>query len=92
MQSEEFTPGWEPVHVGFEDAAFSIGGVNPWAHARSWRRVSQDSIVVPHPSYRHQRHRAWVYEVDAHGKAIRFAAAELSNGVWGFYVPHHPNP
>ncbi|GGP21617.1 hypothetical protein [Silvimonas iriomotensis] len=87
MQLEEFTKGWEPVHVGLEGAALSIAGINPWLHALTWHMVQELHIVVPHPSYPQQRHRAWVYEVSTGNKTIRFAATELSNGVWGFYVP-----
>lgn len=29
----------------------------------------------------------FVYELDIDGRAIRFAAGEYSNGVWGFYEP-----
>jgi hypothetical protein len=87
MQLEDFTEGWVPVHVGLEGASLSIGGINPWLHASNWRSVQQEHIVVPHPAHRHERHRAWIYEVTANGKITRFAATELSNGVWGFYVP-----
>jgi hypothetical protein len=89
MQLEDFTEGWGPVHVALEGTALSIGGINPWLHANNWRMVQQEHIVVPHPSYRQERHRAWVYEVTSNGKTTRFAATELSNGVWGFYVPSH---
>lgn len=89
MHLEAFTAGWEPVHIGLEGAAFSIGGINPWLCVSSWRLAQQEHIVVPHPSYRSERHRAWIYEVTSNGKTTRFAAAELSNGVWGFYVPRH---
>jgi hypothetical protein len=89
MQLEDFTEGWEPVHVGLEGAALSIDGINPWQHATSWRRVQEAHIVVPHPSHRQERYRAWVYEITSNGKTMRFAATELSNGVWGFYVPRH---
>jgi hypothetical protein len=91
MESDEFTGGWQPVHVGFEGAALSIDDIDPWMHTSNWQLASQQSIVVPHPSYRHQRHSASVYEVSAHGKKIRFAASKLSNGVWGFYVPINAN-
>lgn len=85
MQLEDFTEGWASVHIGPEGGALSIEGVNPWSQC--WRRVSANAIVVPHPSYSQQRHRAWIYEVDGAGKVVQFAATELSNGVWGFYVP-----
>lgn len=84
MQLEDFTVGWASVHVGPEGGALSIEGVSPWS--RSWRRVSSEAIVVPHPSHSQERHRAWIYEIDGVGKVVRFAATELSNGVWGFYV------
>ena len=87
MSMEDFTPGWTPIHVGFEGAELSIGGINPWRHANAWRRVRQEDIVVPHPSYPHQRHRASVYELAWNGTTTRFAVTELSNGVYGFYVP-----
>jgi hypothetical protein len=87
MHPKDFTPGWDPVHIGVEGAALSIGGVNPWLHASEWHRVHEDHIVVPHPTYPHERHQAWVYEITTNGQTTRFAAAELSNGVWGFYVP-----
>ena len=80
----ELTPGWRPVHVGLEGDAVSVNGVALWRH--NWRQLSEDAVVVPHPSYPSERHKAWVYEVDANGETARFAAGELSNGVWGFYV------
>lgn len=79
------TPGWQSVHIGFEGAALSIDGVNPWNH--SWVGLSADPIVVAHPSYPDQRHSATAYEISLFEKRVVFAAAELSNGVWGFYVP-----
>lgn len=85
MKPDAFTEGWHPVHVGLEGSTFAIDGINPWSHVESWQRAAPEAIVVPHPSYRDQRHRAFVYEVVASGKTVRFAAAELSNGVWGFY-------
>jgi hypothetical protein len=90
MQLNDFTEGWEPIHVGFEGADLSIDGINPWLHINNWKKVQQKHIIVPHPSYRNQRHHASVYEVASNGKTTRFAAVELSNGVWGFYAPHHP--
>lgn len=86
MLTEEFTAGWKSIHVGLEGTPLSINGINPWLHVVNWQRVSQGHIVVPHPSYPSQRHRASVYEVTIPGKTICFAATELSNGVWGFYV------
>lgn len=91
MQLEDFTDGWEPVHVGLEGTAFVIVGINPWLHANNWRRVGPQHIVVPPPAYRQECQRACIYEIAANGATTRFAAAELSNGVWGFYVPSAGN-
>ena len=85
MSLESFTPGWRPIHVGLEGDGFSIEGVNPWKQA--WRSRGAEPLVVPHPSYPEERHKAWVYEIESAGKLVRFAAGELSNGVWGFYGP-----
>ncbi|MDT4329940.1 hypothetical protein ACQE3E_03945 [Methylomonas sp. MED-D] len=85
MPLDTFTPGWKPVHVGVEGDGVSILGLKLWKF--KWQSVGQEPIVVPHPSYLHERHQAWVYEVETSSKVVRFAAGELSNGVWGFYVP-----
>jgi hypothetical protein len=85
MPLEDFTPGWQMIHVGLEGSSVSLDDVNPWEH--SWTQLSEESIVVPHPSHPQERHRAWVYEVEGQSKRVRFAAGELSNGVWGFYLP-----
>ena len=79
------TPGWRFVSIGFEGDPTDIGGgLNPWA--LDWRDT-KGWIVVAHPSYPLQRHTMSVYEVDETPSAVVFAAGELSNGVWGFFVP-----
>lgn len=84
MPLEEFTPGWVSVHVGIEGDCVSLQGLNPWKC--NWHHLADEPIVVPQPSHPHERHRAWVTEIENSGKMIQFAAGELSNGVWGFYV------
>jgi hypothetical protein len=79
------TPGWRFAHIGLEtDPADLGGGLDPWTltwgDAIGW-------IVVAHPSYPWQRHSVAAYAVSVDGRQLRFAAGELSNGVWGFYVP-----
>lgn len=54
MPLKDFTPGWKIAHIGFEGAAVSINGINPWG--LSWKRVSDEAIIVPHPSYPTERH------------------------------------
>jgi hypothetical protein len=77
--------GWRDIHVGFEGDGLKIGGVEVWK--REWRRTGEPHLNLPHPSYQHQIHRYDIYEIGDAGHSIRFAAGELSYGVWGFYVP-----
>ena len=75
---------WRDVHVGLADDGVEIGGLDVWR--QEWRRTG-DSVQLPHPAHPHQRHLFDIYEAGPPESAIRFAAGELSNGVWGFYVP-----
>lgn len=88
QKSDEATPGWMPAGIDFEGEAIDVSGLNPWAvGTKEWRGLNE-WIVVPHPAYPNQRHVADVYEITApEGRIVTFAAAELSNGVWGFFVP-----
>ena len=81
----EVTPGWRCVHIGVENDDASFCGVSFWKSR--WRRLSDQDIVVAHPSYPQQRHKMFVYELDGPAGPLKFAAGEFSNGVWGFYVP-----
>lgn len=81
----ETTSGWRLVYIGAEDVVASLGGVDPWK--RKWRSVSPTSIVVAHPSFQAQRHDFRVYEMNGSTGPVRFAAGEVSNGVWGIFVP-----
>jgi len=76
---------WKNVHVGFEGDGVKVGGLQIWDE--NWRPTGETAVLLPHPSYPHQRHRFDIYEVGPQERPIRFAAGELSNGVWGFYVP-----
>ena len=76
---------WHSVHIGFENDGVEIGGVKIWP--AKWRETGQDPVMLPHPAYPNQRHRFDIYEVGSAARPVRFAAGELSNGVWGFYVP-----
>jgi hypothetical protein len=76
--------GWRNVHTGIEGENFELGGVQVWRH--NWRRTDEDTLRLPHPSYPNQVHRFDIYEIGSIDHPVRFAAAELSNGVWGFYV------
>ena len=76
---------WRDVHVGTEGDDLRLGGIDVWR--QSWRRTGEDPMQLPHPSYQHQHHRFHIYEIGSLDHPVRFAACELSNGVWGFYVP-----
>ena len=47
----------------------------------------KDAVQLPYPSYPQQRHRFSIYETGPHSSPVCFAAAELPNGVLGFYIP-----
>lgn len=76
---------WQSVHVGIEGDSLEIGGLEVWRH--KWRSTGEPHIDLPHPSYRNQTHQFNTYEIGDAGHLVRFAACELSNNVWGFYVP-----
>jgi hypothetical protein len=76
---------WWDVHIGFEGDDFRLGGLAVWKE--EWRPVDTGHLNLPHPTYRDQIHRYDIYEIGEAETLVRFAAGELSNGVWGFYVP-----
>ncbi len=76
---------WRAVHVGFANDGLTIDGGDIWK--RKWRRTHDPVLQLPHPAYPDQQHYFDIYEMDGPTGPIRFAAGELSNGVWGFYVP-----
>jgi hypothetical protein len=63
---------------------FDLDGLNPWQH--EWIPQSQ-RIVVAHPSYPSQRHDVDVWMIEALDGTIRFAAGEMSNLAWAFFLP-----
>jgi hypothetical protein len=77
--------GWREVHVGFENDDLKIGGFRVWR--QPWRATQSPPVQLPHPAHPDQRHRYDIHEIGDARNPIRFAASELSNGVWGFYVP-----
>ena len=77
--------GWRDVHVGVEDDGLKIGGLEVWKH--TWRWTSEPALDLPHPAYPNQTHRYRICEIGDSANPVRFAAGELSNGVWGFLVP-----
>lgn len=81
--------GWRSVHVGFAKDGLQLGGRDVWAE--TWRATADPPVHLPHPAHPTEIHRYTIQEIGNGPATVRFAAAELSNGVWGFYVPT-PNP
>lgn len=78
---------WRQAHIGFEMDDLKIGGLGVWSHA--WRSVDVPPLRLAHPAYPQQIHDFTVQEIAEGASVVRFAVGELSNGVWGFYVPRH---
>jgi hypothetical protein len=76
---------WRAVHVGFDNDGLTLGGIVIWE--QHWRPAGVPPVELPHPAHPHQRHSFDIYTVGDPATPIRFAAGELSNGVWGFYLP-----
>jgi len=75
--------GWRAAHIGFERDGLLIDGLDVWA--LPWRPEGDRRVSLAHPAYPAQMHEFTIYAVDDGKTATRFAVAELSNGVWGFY-------
>jgi hypothetical protein len=69
--------------VSGEGQSFLIDGIDVWKH--EWVTVSGEAATVTDPLYG-QTFRFHVYEINAEGRTIRFAAGEFSNSVFGFYT------
>jgi hypothetical protein len=72
---------WKEAHIGVEGDGVVIHGVDIWK--AEWQPTGED-VDLAHPAYPKQTHRYAVYVTD---NDVKFAAGELSAGVWGFYVP-----
>jgi hypothetical protein len=77
--------GWRAQHVGFENDAFKLGDLEVWRWP--WRSAGLARLRLPHPAHPQQSHDFDIYEIGNARFPLRFAVGELSNGVWGFYVP-----
>ena len=81
---------WIARHIGFERDGLTLDGVDIWNGV--WRPVVAPPVVLPHPAHPAQRHAFRLFDVADGSRVVRFAADELSNGVWGFYtrIPDDP--
>ncbi len=75
--------GWQPAHVGFADDDLVLDGLAVWS--LTWREEPGGRVMLAHPAHPTEQHTFTIYNADDGARATRFAAAELSNGVWGFY-------
>lgn len=78
------TPGWRAVGVVLDGDPIDVHGLNPWEH--SWRDTGEH-VAMRHPSWPTQVHRMPAYTMTEGTRTVTFAAGELSNQVWGFFVP-----
>jgi hypothetical protein len=75
---------WQYTHIGIGGDYATIHGLRVWKH--KWRQVSTETVALPHPTHPTQIHDYRIYEIGDSLRPVRFAAAELSNNVWGFYI------
>lgn len=61
-----------------------IGSESVWD--QKWRILPGERLRLPHPSHRDQIHEFDICEIGLPAAPVRFAVAELSNGVFGFYT------
>ena len=85
FDSIERDAGWREAHIGFANSGLRLDGLEVWKE--KWRSLHLPSVNLPHPAYRQQIHAYDIYEIGPLEKPVRFAVGELSNGVWGFYIP-----
>lgn len=81
---EPVTPNWQVVGAVVEFDPIEVRGVNPWDHYHDWTEVGR--VTVRDPLYGWQQDHLTVYEITTAGGPLRFAAGEVSYGVWLFAV------
>ena len=81
---ERATTEWKLHAVVADGEPLIISGVDVWAS--EWEPTAETPLVVPHPNYPSQEHELQPYRVFSGNHSAYFAAGELSNNVWCFYV------
>jgi hypothetical protein len=81
---------WKSIGCVSDGEPIYIGGVNVWDY--EWIPAKEPRVKLAHPSYLNELHDFEIYYisvdyVDFKGVKFKFAATELSNTVWGFYIP-----
>lgn len=75
---------WKYVKTIVDGEIYEIQGLNIWDF--DWQDTGE-RVTVKHPLY-NQEHVLTVFEFSYNGSAIKFAAGEFSNCVWGIYLPN----
>lgn len=75
-------PGWRFVGSCFDGDPFAIEGVDVW---RPWTPTGERAVVTD-PLYPWQTHDLAVVTITDGDRVIEFAAGEVSNTVWAFFV------
>ena len=76
---------WRYLHIGPENDDVQYDDVKLWSH--EWKKQGEVPITANHPQHSSELHRLNRFFVQADGKLVEFAAAEVSAGVWLFWVP-----
>jgi hypothetical protein len=75
---------WRRSHIGLERDDGHVGGLPVWAH--EWKSVPGE-VWLPEDAPPSVRERFALFEIGGVGwpVQVRFAAKEISNGVWSFW-------
>jgi hypothetical protein len=75
---------WRRTHTGPEQDHGQVGGLPVWNH--EWRRQAGE-VWLPEDAPSASQLNFQIYEIGGVGwpVQVRFAATEISNGVWSFW-------
>lgn len=75
---------WRRTHIGLEQDQGQVGGLPVWKH--EWRRQAGE-VWLPEDAPPESRMNFQIYEIGGVGWPVhvRFAATEISNGVWSLW-------
>jgi hypothetical protein len=79
---------WKVAGIVLDGEDIRLDGLNPWD--LKWQRAQEDPIMLECPKYSDQLYKFWIYRVESDSRVVKFAAGELSNNVWAFYLPSRP--
>ena len=74
---------WRAVDVVSKGSPVRVRGRDVWG--MTWRDTGE-RVPLPHPSHPTELHLFSVFKAGPWWASVRFAAAELSADLWGFYV------